>query len=1475
MNVDPRPKKLKPGRDFGRLLARLFCGLFAVIGALPLAAALLARSEAVRSWAAAETARILEQELGVAASYRVEVRLFPLELALRDLTVPSADGKQAFLRAETVAVRPRIFSLLAGRLDAGDIEIDTPTVRAVVKDGQLANLNYRLPKSSKPRTPSTRAPFSSVAMTDAELEIEIDGITVKSHAVDLDVYAENGPSFDIAVRTGQSEILRLRQVEDVLGKGTDEPRIVTSTAKDDDIVCRLEARVRIEPKEILVRRLSVLGVADQDPKTGTLPSCARADDEDEIARVALRASQLRVVLKDGDLKLLDGHAVARVPAFLGNRFARMGPLRGYVGFVGDVHFDGTTKMPELRGKIRGKGLELERYKLMRHVDADVEIAKDRILIPRFEMGFADGLVVLKSGKIEPFAPGVPIQVEQVEAAGMAFEALMRDLGVTPNTIVKWDLKSTKVTKISGTIDPLKIDSEITGETRDFEVFDRAYHDPRRKHMLGVRGTATIRGKIGVRPDAFELYDIRSDFGKSSVLTNLVSIGFHNDIELKVAKSQILLADISPLIDIPMAGHAELSAHMSGKANDPELTGEVKIQGFEFGGFPLGDIQHGNVRFRPLKLDLTDVYAKKGISSYLVTSARLDFESGGSLLADASLKSQRFDLRDFMGMWHFDKDPRFDPIHGEGGVEARIRYDLGGHQDRCGGGYLRVDGSLAMKKLDLFDERYDSGDVDFDFRWADRDASYLGFELDAPSITLKKGNGTLLGSINVQRGGIVRGHVVGTAVPLSKIDAFGTLGLVADGRVSAVAEVSGSLDELRADTAIRVTPVRIGNSTLPASDLKVKLVPIKKELAVIGKSRCGQPITTPFEPAEYHADRPQGVFHIAGELFGGQLHFQDFQVTRQRAKTVRGDIAMVDLDLGAAGELSPGAAIGDARPTGRVTGQLHVDDLALEQPAKARARLFLSRLDLAQAGVEVKLAPGAQPIAIRDGRLDMHGITLAVKSPRGQKGMFDLQGSVQGLGRSPEVDAVLALRPTELAAFSAMIPRAERVKGTVDGKVRITGPVNSLRYRGGFALRGGEIFMRGMPAPVSNLELALDVDNDELRISRGSARIGSGTLSVTGNAPLRGFELGAVRMLVKARELGLPLQDGIKATVDADLVADWRPPRDAQADQPLPRVTGDITLRTFEYTRPVTMTADISSLAARGRRTTFESYDPDDDFVEFEVKLRSNRNLRLSNNLIEAELELERDGLLLGGTNQRFGLRGTVKIKPGGRIRMRQSEFEIRQGHVRFDDHTRIAPQVDVTAVTDYRRYTESSAAETGAQAEPTTSSSTNVTGGRWHITMHAYGDADKLRIDLTSEPALAQDDIFLLLTVGLTRAELDQAQSASVGESVALEALGTLTGADRAVKSAVPLIDDVRFGSAYSSRTGRTEPTVTIGKRLAERIRANVTSGLADSREVRSNVEWRLSPRVSVEGSYDNVNDISSSSLGNLGADVRWRLEFE
>ena len=238
----------------------------------------------------------------------------------------------------------------------------------------------------------------------------------------------------------------------------------------------------------------------------------------------------------------------------------------------------------------------------------------------------------------------------------------------------------------------------------------------------------------------------------------------------------------------------------------------------------------------------------------------------------------------------------------------------------------------------------------------------------------------------------------------------------------------------------------------------------------------------------------------------------------------------------------------------------------------------------------------------------------------------------------------------------------------------------------------------------------------------------------------------------------------------------------------------------------------------------------------------------------------------------------VRFPAGACTFSKESDFEVRQGIIRFDDPTRVAPNVDITAVTEYRRYTDTSAgAPAGAGAGSVSAASAGSTrgGALWRITLHAYGDADNLRVDLTSEPSLSQDDIVLLLAVGMTRAELDQLQASSIGASIALNYLGAASGADRVVKQALPIIDDFRFGSAYSPTTGKTEPQLTVGKRLTNDIRASVTAGLSEDRQLRSDIEWRLNNRFSVLGSYDNVTDVSSSALGNLGGDLRWRLEFE
>ena len=61
--------------------------------------------------------------------------------------------------------------------------------------------------------------------------------------------------------------------------------------------CRVDLRARFDGQELLVRRLSALGVADLDPSEGAPPSCEQSANAP--SRVALRLSQLRLALHEG------------------------------------------------------------------------------------------------------------------------------------------------------------------------------------------------------------------------------------------------------------------------------------------------------------------------------------------------------------------------------------------------------------------------------------------------------------------------------------------------------------------------------------------------------------------------------------------------------------------------------------------------------------------------------------------------------------------------------------------------------------------------------------------------------------------------------------------------------------------------------------------------------------------------------------------------------------------------------------------------------------------------------------------------------------------------------------------------------------------------------------------------------------------------------------------------------------------------
>ena len=594
------------------------------------------------------------------------------------------------------------------------------------------------------------------------------------------------------------------------------------------------------------------------------------------------------------------------------------------------------------------------------------------------------------------------------------------------------------------------------------------------------------------------------------------------------------------------------------------------------------------------------------------------------------------------------------------------------------------------------------------------------------------------------------------------------------------------------------------------------------------------------------------------------------MTRQRQAEVTGKVLLRRLELAALANAATSPDDTDGSLThldGELSGEMTIDRIRQGDYASAALHFLPRSLLVDKDGKKLLLRPTSSALVLAGNVLTIPPLEMELSAIGGFSGIVTLSGKVKDVVGEPKLDLSAELAPVDLGLLAGVIPRVEHARGTFGGALHLTGSTSDPTIDGDIHVRDGEFVVTGLPSPVTEVTVDVRADKSELRITRGTAHFAGGTLTLDGRAPIRNLALGSLEGHLTVRGIRMAPAEGINVGLDADLAIAMD---DAGVDKrKLPRVSGDILVTSFDYTRPINLVSDLNALGGgRSKRTEVEVYDPSLDSLWLDLRVRSEVPLRIRNNLIEAQLSLGSNALVVSGTNQRFGLRGDMRTLPGGRFRLPfgSNVFEIRQGVIRFDDPTRVDPNVDIVAVTEYRRSADSSGS----------SSSSSRAGATWRITLHAYGAGDDLKVDMTSEPALSQEDIVLLLTIGITRAEADQIQAGNLGTGVALEALSALSGASSAVRSAIPVIDDFRFGSAYSARTGRTEPTITVGKRLTKDVTANVSTGFSENRELRANILWRLSQKVSVQGSYDNVNNnVTSFSVGNVGADLRFRLEFE
>ncbi|MBX3186069.1 MAG: translocation/assembly module TamB domain-containing protein [Labilithrix sp.] len=1486
-------------RDWGRVVARIVCVVFAVLGLLPVGVGLLVRTSWARGHATNETRKVLKG-FGVDARYELELGLWPLSVTMRNVRVEASDGGTPFLTARRASARPKIFGLLAGKLMIDQIEVEQPRARVVLKNGKIDNLALDLPDTPKQEGPF-KPPFSVVSTSEADVDLDIDGVRVVAHEIDADVTVDDaeggGAAFEVALRVGEAKSRVVRTLREGDANGPAEYSV------DEDVVCRVDARARIEPKRVLVRRFSAYGAVDLDPAEETALGCDVWKGDKRFVDLSLGHLSVTFPKTAGELPNLDGHVKVRAPLGVLSRVPNTPDVDGWLSLDAELRYTPETPIPDVAGRLEAGGIRVDRYSFANKITSDFVVRRSVVTSSLTRLEIAEGVAMLRDVEVQPLAKGVPLKASLVDITDVSFTALMRDLGVSKHPHVAWDLSSVKVSSFKGTIEPLHLDGDIVGRTANFTVYDAAVDDPAKTRAIGVK-EGNFSGKIAVRPAALEFQHMSVKTTHSTIDDLLVSIGFHEVLRVEVPHAKIDIADVSPLGNVPMGGVADVKVSVSGQFSDPKLEGEIaSITNYTIGDLPFGNVTQGRVSLRGLTLDLRDIKAQKGKSNYEMPTGQLDFGGAASMRMDGHVTTKNLDVRDFFSVFKMEDDPRFLEIEGVLETSARMHLSLGGPEDVCKGGYLDVQATTNARNINLMGEKFDEGHADFEYRWIDREAGIDGAEIEVSSLSLSKVKkegraavGTVLGSLVVHRGGDLRGSMVVQGFPLARTDMLGAFAPKLEGNASGVARLGGKLSAYVIDADINMTPVRIMGAPFGGSDLHVTMTQDPKPPKVIGKTPCGAPVTALFDKDAYLRDASvQGAFKIDGALFGGQVKLDNVVVTRQKSPVATGTIGLERFDLGPVGRiLVPPDETEPAGTTpvgGELTGDIHLDRVATDDIARAKVKLVPRAMRVTRAGQTLSLrrspssapnAPQSPPpiITLADDEVKLPPITFDLQAPNGFKGAFAVAGSVKHVTRDAELALEAELSPIDLGILVGIVPRMTRALGTLSGSVRLRGRAAQPEFDGTLKVRGGEFGFKGLPGGITDVEVDVVADENEARITRGVGHFLGGDVSMTARMPLKGGQLGVAEATLTGRQLYVSPIEGVKATVDADL----RLSLNAAATTPsgrLPFVGGEVTITSFEYSRPITI--DLTGFRG-SKRTVVEAYDPSLDAINLGFDVRSRVPLRIRNNLVDAQLAIDPRGIRVSGTNQRIGLRGELNTMPGGRFRVFANDFEVQKGAIRFDDPTRIAPHVDISALTEYRRYSNTLATGAGGSGANTTGGAGAVAGGissggrgggLWRITLHAYGDTEDLKVDMTSDPALSREDIFFLLTIGLTRAEVDQVRSGSVWESAAFEAIGTVSGVDRAVKQAIPVIDDFRPGTAYSPRTGRVEPNITVGRRLGENLRARLTSGLAEDPQLRSTIEWRLGRAFSVEPSYDRINTVSSSNVGNFGVDFRWRLEFD
>ncbi|HVP29497.1 MAG TPA: translocation/assembly module TamB domain-containing protein [Myxococcota bacterium] len=496
------------------------------------------------------------------------------------------------------------------------------------------------------------------------------------------------------------------------------------------------------------------------------------------------------------------------------------------------------------------------------------------------------------------------------------------------------------------------------------------------------------------------------------------------------------------------------------------------------------------------------------------------------------------------------------------------------------------------------------------------------------------------------------------------------------------------------------------------------------------------------------------------------------------------------------------------------------------------------------------------LAWRNPRFDRFHADMLEATLRTDAGMLRGDARLLGLGREllsgtlalpwrPGLDPQEALRREgaslslvgdafDLALLDPFVaPDVTHLEGRADLSLELRG---GAPVRGALAVRGAKLDVAALGQRLGPLDGRIAVEGAALRVEEvklvdaegGSATL-SGVVTLDGVRPERAeLRLDLDRYLVRYRtELRFLAQGRIDVEGPIEALAATGGVTLQELRLYL-RASGDPLLREITVIEP-----GETPRLARGElplRPGAPTGPLADSTVDVSIKVPHDSWVvgEGANVEIAGDLQAKKDaGALLG-------LSGTLSTVQGS-YRAQGRLFTIEPSKVSFDGRAEVDPLLDVKA---------------------------SGRAGGVRIFVAVTGRASHPAVHLTSEPPYPERDILALLLFGRTRDQLGRSESGALQSFVAQTTGGAALEQLNAFLGPTLRIDTLEAVSSEKGQGG----TLAVGRWVSDQVFVQYGQGYGETEGNEVRVQWRLTPRWSLESRYSTEEGSS--------ADVLWNLDY-